>query len=215
MTWSSTSICSNTSYITAPKAHSCVSGHYFLGCLPKDGCPICLNGTILTLSTILKCVAASATEAKLGALFLNGIKTKILRLTLYELGHPQPPTPIHCDNTTATRVVNNAIKRQQSRAMNMCYFWLLCQEAQRMIKVCYHPGAENLGDYQSKVQNSTHRTHVHPYYQHSWDSPMWLPRTPHPSERRGCVKRDTDPYQSRNPLPTLPSRSCPMTAAAG
>ncbi len=45
---------SNASYLTAPKARSRASGHYFLGSLPKDGCPIRLNGAILTLSTILK-----------------------------------------------------------------------------------------------------------------------------------------------------------------
>jgi len=70
-------------------------------------------------------VAASATEAKLGALFLNAQEAKVIRLVLEELGHPQPPTPIHVDNTTTVGIVNNTIKRQRSRAMEMRYFWLL------------------------------------------------------------------------------------------
>ena len=50
---------------------------------------------------------------------------KVLRLILTELGHPQPPTPIQIDNTTTVGIVNNTIKRQRSRAIEMRYFWLL------------------------------------------------------------------------------------------
>ena len=121
---------SDASYLTAAGARSCAGGHFFLGSLPKDGSPIRLNGAILALSTILRCVAASASEAELGALFLNAQEAKIMRLTLEEMGHPQPPIPIHCDNTTTVGIVRNTIKRQRSRAMNMRYFWLMCQEAQ-------------------------------------------------------------------------------------
>ncbi|KAL7525122.1 hypothetical protein ACHAXR_000868 [Thalassiosira sp. AJA248-18] len=135
-------------------------GHFFLGSLPQDGCPIKLNGAILTQSTILKCVAASAAEAKLGALFINAMDAKVMRLTLEAMGHPQPPTPIHVDNSTAVGIVNNTIKRQRSRAMNMRYFWLLCQEAQRILNVRYHPGHENLGDFPSKNHNGAQCHHV-------------------------------------------------------
>ena len=62
---------------------------------------------------------SSAAEAELGALFLNTKEARIVRLTLAELGHPQPQTPIHIDNTTAVVIVTNTIKRQQSRAMEM------------------------------------------------------------------------------------------------
>ena len=74
--------------------------------------------------TILKPVAASAAEAKLGALFLNAQDTKVFRLVLAKLGHPQPPTLIHIDNTTTVGILNNTIKCQRSRSMEMRYFWL-------------------------------------------------------------------------------------------
>ena len=69
---------SDASYLTAPGARSRAGGHFFLGSLPKDGCPIRLNGAVLALSTILKCVAASAAKAELGALFLNAQEAKIM-----------------------------------------------------------------------------------------------------------------------------------------
>jgi hypothetical protein len=61
---------------------------------------------------ILKLVAASAAEAKLGALLLNAQEAKVMWICLEELGHPQPPTPIHINNTTTVGINNNTIKCQ-------------------------------------------------------------------------------------------------------
>jgi len=107
-------------------------------------------------------VAASAAEAELGSLFLNTQEAKVIRLILEELGHPQPPTPIHVDNTTAVGIVNNTIKRQRSRSMEMRYFWLLDQETQKYVDIFYHPGQENLGDYPSKHHFGPIHQHVRP-----------------------------------------------------
>jgi len=116
---------SDASYLSAPKARSRAGGYFFLGSLPRDGDPIKLNEAIHVTCTILKLVAASAAEAKLGALFLNAQEAKVFRLVLAEPGQPQPPTPIHINNITTVGIVNNTIKRQQSKSMEMWYFWLL------------------------------------------------------------------------------------------
>ena len=120
------------------------------------------------------------------------------------MGHPQPPTPIHVDNTTTVGIVNNTIKRQHSRAMEMCYFWLLCQEAQRMFDVSHHPGAKNLGNYPSKAHSAPVCCHVRPYFVHMPNSPLVLPRAPSPSSRRGCAETLGDPYKRGLPLPRIP-----------
>ena len=104
------------------------------------------------------------------------------------MGHPQPPTPIHVDNTTTVGIVNNTIKRQHSRAMEMCYFWLLCQEAQRMFDVSHHPGAKNLGNYPSKAHSAPVCCHVWPYYIHMPNSPLVLPCALSPSSQQGCAE---------------------------
>ena len=205
---------SDASYLTAPKARSRAGGHFFLGSLPKDGCPIMLNGAILTQCAILKCVAASAAEAELGALFLNAMEARIIRLTLKEMGHPQPPTPIHVDNTTAVGIVNGTIKRQRSRAMNMRYFWLLCQEAQKVLTVRYHPGQENLGDMPTKHHNGAQTQRARPFYLQTRHSPRLLPRAPRPSVRRGCVGKPGNPYMHRNPLPGIPTITRTVAATA-
>ena len=194
---------SDASYLSAPRAHSCTGGYFFLGSLPVDGDPLKLNGAIHITCTILKLVAASAAKAELGALFLNTQEAKVLRLTLLELGHPQPPTPIHIDNTTTVGIVNNTIKRQCSRAMEMQYFWLLDGQAQKYFKFYYHPGQENLGDYPSKHHTADIHQHVRPYYVHTNKSPTLLPRALKPSIRQGCAETLGDPYNKKSPLPRI------------
>ena len=66
----------------------------------------------------LFCVC-SAAEAELGALFINVKTGKIVRLVLQELGHPQPATPIHCDNKTAAGIASDTVKKHRSRSMEM------------------------------------------------------------------------------------------------
>jgi hypothetical protein len=72
--------------------------------------PIKLNKAFFTLCTILRFVVASTAEAELGALFLNCKQEMIFRLTLEQMGHPQPPTLVHCDNSTAVGIANNSFK---------------------------------------------------------------------------------------------------------
>jgi hypothetical protein len=101
---------SDASYLSAPKSCSRAGGYIFLGSLPCNGDPIKLNGAIHVTCTILKLVAASTAEAELGALFLNAQEVKVFQLILAKLSHPQPPTPIHINNTTTVGIVNNTIK---------------------------------------------------------------------------------------------------------
>ena len=82
-----------------------------MGWMPVANEPIKLNGAVHTLCKILKFVAASAAEAELGALFMNVKQGQIMRLTLEEMGHPQPSTPINVDNSTAVGIVNGTVKQ--------------------------------------------------------------------------------------------------------
>ena len=121
------------------------------------------------------------------------------------MGHPQPPTPVHVDNTTAVGIVNNTIKRQRSRAMEMRYFWLLDQKNNKYLKVWYKPGAENMGDYPTKAHTGAIHQHVRPYYLQMPNSPRTLLRADKPSSRRGCVELLGSPYYKGVPLPRIPN----------
>jgi hypothetical protein len=94
-----------------------------MGWMPKNNEPIKLNGAFRTNSTIMRLVVASTAEAKLGALFHSQTGMSF-RQILNNLGHPQPKTPIHCDNATAAGITNTRVKRQHSRSMEMRFFGL-------------------------------------------------------------------------------------------
>jgi hypothetical protein len=102
---------SDASYLSTPNACSNAGSYFFLGSVPRDGTPIQMNGTVHITCSILILVAAVAAEAELGALFLCAQEAKVIHLVIEELDHPQPPTPIHIDNTTTVSIVNNTIKQ--------------------------------------------------------------------------------------------------------
>ena len=158
---------------------------------------------------------ASAAKAELGALFLNCQEGMIFRLTLEDMGHPQPKTPVHCDNATAVGISNNTIKRQRSQAMEMRYFWTSEKEAQDVYSFKWHPGQENLADYQSKHHPGAHHTAVRPYYLQEENSPLVLPRATRPSTLKGCVGTLQDGYICNVPLPRVPreQRASPKLTA--
>jgi hypothetical protein len=69
-------------------------------------------------------VLASAAEAKIGVLFLKGQEALPTRVTLTELGHMQPATPIKTDNSTAAGFANDTIKQKRSKAIDMRFYWI-------------------------------------------------------------------------------------------
>ena len=178
---------SDASYLSESKGRSRASGNFWLGSLPKDGKPIQLNVAILDLCIILKFVAVSAAEAELSALFLNVKETRILRLTLEEMVHMQPPSPIYCNNATAVRICNGTVKQQHSPSFKMRYFYVCDQVRHGYVAVYWHPGMENLGDYLSKHHITTRHIKVRPLYLHEANSPRWLPRASKHSNLEGCV----------------------------
>jgi hypothetical protein len=195
---------SDASYLSEAKARSRACGHFFLGWMPRNGEPIRLNGAFHVSTTILRFVVASAAEAELGALYHNCRTGIIFRLTLSDMGHPQPQTPVHCDNATAVGIANNTIKRQRSRSMEMRFFWIGDKIAQEMYNLQWHPGQENLADYQSKHHVGSHHTMVRPWYLHTATSPRVLPRAARPSALKGCVGTLKDGYIRKVPLPRVP-----------
>ena len=66
----------------------------------------------------------SEAEAKYGALFLNEQAAVSSQTTLTEMGHPQPPTLIQVDNSTASGIANKRMRHNMSKAMDMRFNWI-------------------------------------------------------------------------------------------
>jgi len=88
--------------------------------------------------------------------------------------------------------------------MEMRYFWVGDKEAQDIYEVKWHPGQENLADYQSKHHIGSHHLAVRPWYLHDINSPLVLPRAVRPSTLKGCVGNLPEGYICNVPLPRVP-----------
>jgi hypothetical protein len=91
---------SDPSYLSENEAKSRAGGFFYMGNTTKNDKKL-TNGAILIFSKVLKHVMSSAAEEEIGAVFINAKEGAVLRTTLEELGHTQPPTSMITDNTTA------------------------------------------------------------------------------------------------------------------
>jgi hypothetical protein len=81
---------SDASYLSENEAKSRAGGFFYMGNTSKSDRKL-TNGAILIISKVLKHVMSSAAEAEIGAVFINAKEGAVLRTTLEELGHKQPP----------------------------------------------------------------------------------------------------------------------------
>lgn len=130
-------------------------------------------------------------------------RRQVLRLNLAEMGHPQPPTPIYCDNATAVGIANKTVKKHHSRLMEMRYFYSCDQVKRGNFDVQWHPGLEYLDDYPSKHPITSYHQNFRPIYLHMNESPLLLPRAPKPSDLRWCVGKILTGYKRGRPLPVI------------
>jgi hypothetical protein len=168
---------SDASYLSVSNARSRLGGLFFLGNKPPE--QETLNGSILNVAAVIKNVVASAAESEVGACFHNAQSGAPLRVTLTELGHTQPPTPLRTDNSTAYGIMNETIKQKRSKAMDMQYQWLTNRVRQKQFDVYWRPGRENLGDYHTDHHSAQHHKDMRHLILHEANSLQVL---------RGCVR---------------------------
>ena len=140
---------------------------------------------------MLKNVLASAPEAEIGALFNCAQKAVPMRVTLIELGHPHPPTPMCTDNSTANGIINTTITQNRSKEINMRFYWLRDRAEQGQFHIYWAPGSVNLADYLTKLHIPSHQLRLRPLYLHKSTSP---------ADMQGCVKLLSLPQVSARKL---------------
>ena len=97
---------SDASYLSEPKAKIRAGGHFWIG---NKNDEYFNNGAIVTLSSVIKHVMSSASEAELAALFYNCKAAAPLCITLEEMEHKQPKTPVTTDNSTAHGLIHQLL----------------------------------------------------------------------------------------------------------
>jgi hypothetical protein len=152
----------DTSYLSELGGKSRAAGHFYLTNRNDEDFN---NGAILTLSSIIKHVMSSASEAELAALYYGCKQAATIRVTLEEMGHPQPaPTPITTDNITAQGLTLGTMTPKASKSNNQRFHWLKCRNAQRQFKYLWQKGILNRADYASKHHPARHHQNVCPFY---------------------------------------------------
>jgi hypothetical protein len=168
---------SDASYLSVSNARSRLGGLFFCG--EKSPQQDKLHGSILNVASVIKNVVASAAESEVGACSHNAQCGAPLRVTLTELGHIQPPSPLRTDNSTVFEILNETIKQKRSKAIDKRYHWLTDRDRQTQFDVYWRPGRENLVNYHTKHHSAQHHKDMRRLILHQANSlqVMW-----------GCVR---------------------------
>ena len=99
-------IASDGSYLSESKSRSRLGGIFYLSTklpqhnqAPDFNHPF--NALFHVVAKILKMITSSAMETEVYATFYNAKEALRFRVTVTEMGHPQPPTSMEVDNETA------------------------------------------------------------------------------------------------------------------
>ena len=107
---------SDALYLSEPDGKSRVAGHFYLGSATAENVD---NGAVMTLTKVIKHVMLSASEADTAALFYNCKTAAPLRVTLAEMEHSQPKTPVTTDNSAAQGLITKTMIPKDAKSYNM------------------------------------------------------------------------------------------------
>ena len=157
---------SDAAYLVMPKARSRIAGYFYMSDHPNIIFPPKLNAPVLVECKTLRHVVASAAEAETGGLFYNAQTVLPIREMLTTLNHPQPPTPLKTDNSTATAFVSKNLKQKRSKSWDMRFHWLRDRSNQKQFHIFWDKGTNNWADYFTKQHSAKHHKVMRPKYIH-------------------------------------------------
>ena len=115
---------SDVAYLMAPKFRSRVAGYFHLSDHLTTTKTPTLNGAIHMEYKKIRHVVSSAAEAEISGVYHNSPAAIPIRIILQALNHPQPPTPIKTDNSTAHGFIHENVHQKRSKSWDMRYYWL-------------------------------------------------------------------------------------------
>ena len=83
---------------------------------------------------------------------------------LHALGHPQPPTPVRTDNSTATSFANSTYTPKRSKSWDMRYHWLQDRTKSKDFHIYWDKGSRNRADYSTKHFPPSYHQEQRPNY---------------------------------------------------
>eukprot|EP00957_Ditylum_brightwellii_P047489 3606670-Ditylum_brightwellii.AAC.1 len=195
--------------MSAEQARNHARDHFYLSLASANPtkeptCPPHPNGPIHSVCEVLRNVMSSTAEAEIGALYVNTRKGEELLLTLEEMGHPQPPTPVMTDISTACGIVNKTVKQRCTRAIGMQFYWVRDCCAQNHFIMCWAPGEKNLGEYHTKIHPTPHHKRMWKNFVHTQETVVNLSLLLGPTSLQGCIKNILDWSQVQSQVKNRP-----------
>ena len=141
---------SDAAYLVAPKARSRVAGYFHLSNHPSTTSNNTLNGAVHVECKTLRHVVSSAAEAETAGVYHNAQMALPMRMVLTALDHPQPPTPVKTDNSTANGFIHDNIHQKKSKSWDMRYYWLRDRMTQQQFNFFWDKGSNNEADHFTK-----------------------------------------------------------------
>ena len=86
------------------------------------------------------------------------------RICLFEMGHPQPETPLEIDNTTSCGMLTQQLMHKRSKAIDMLFFWLRNRANQNQFHLHWKKGDTNKDDYFTKHHPASYHQKVRSIY---------------------------------------------------
>ena len=156
----------DASYLSEPLSRSRAAGFSTCGPIIFNGIdlPYSINGPIRVSSAIIPSVVGSAMEAEYAGMYTNAQDATVDRQSLLDLGHPQAPTDMRYDNTTAGSLANRTAKVKRSKAIDVRYHWIQDRVQQGHFKLNWAPGSNNLADFLSKAHPIHHFEAMRPIF---------------------------------------------------
>ncbi len=97
-------------------------------------------------------VCSSVQEAKYAALFAAARLADNERAILHNLGCPQPPTLLLCDNEITEGLANQTITPRLSKSIDMHFYWLQDRIQRKQFRAEHFAGRDNIADFFTKAK---------------------------------------------------------------
>ena len=153
---------SDASYLSLPRSGSKSGGHHTFA----DHDPDTINAPIDVGSSRIPITVSSAADSEFCAAYGNARSSCFHRSTARNIGYPQPPTPIFCDNECAIGLAHGTVKAKRSKSMDMRLTWLSHRVANNQFYMPYRPSSKLLADFYTKPLPVHRHQEMAPFFVH-------------------------------------------------
>jgi hypothetical protein len=130
-------VLSDASFLSRPKAGSVAGGLSYLGLTDDD-------------DWVNHPISCHFTEAEYAGFYAAARIATEERKILANMGHPQPATPLFCDNEVAIGIAADTVSQRMSNPTDMRLHWIRDRVRQGHFRVLFIRGLHNVVDFFTK-----------------------------------------------------------------